>query len=130
MIDKSRGHREPEPWRRWYFTPQWRALRAAQLAREPLCRMCHDMGRQSPATVADHRRPHRGDRALFFDPANLDSLCRLHHDATKRRHERGRLTVALGVDGWPSNGGRPRTIPDPGGEGGFGLRPKPAANQW
>jgi hypothetical protein len=93
----------PPPHRRWYFTTTWRQLRADQLAREPCCRMCRDMGRQTPATVADHRIPHRGDRALFFSAGNLDSLCATHHDSTKRRHERGRLTVAVAADGWPAS---------------------------
>jgi 5-methylcytosine-specific restriction protein A len=92
-----------QAYRRWYYTPQWRALRRDQLARNPFCSMCRAMGRSTRATIADHKRPHRGDKALFFDARNLDSLCAPHHDATKQRHERGRLTVAVGEDGWPSS---------------------------
>jgi 5-methylcytosine-specific restriction enzyme A len=91
-----------QTYRRWYRTAQWRALRRAQLAREPLCRMCWEMGRATTATIVDHRIPHRGDAALFFELDNLNSLCAPHHDATKQRHDRGRLTVAIGEDGWPS----------------------------
>jgi 5-methylcytosine-specific restriction enzyme A len=32
------------------------------------------------AEVVDHIQPHRGDRALMYDPLNLQSLCKQHHD--------------------------------------------------
>lgn len=88
-------------YRRWYFSARWRRLRLAQLAAEPCCRMCARIGRRTPATIADHVRPHKGDPALFFDPSNLQSLCAPHHDATKQRQERGRVTAPIGADGWP-----------------------------
>lgn len=88
-------------YRAMYFTAAWRRLRLAQLAREPLCSMCRAMGRATPATVVDHRRPHRGDARVFYDPTNLDSLCKPHHDSAKQRSERGRQ-VGLGPDGWPA----------------------------
>lgn len=90
-----------QQYRRWYYTPAWRQLRKAQLAAHPLCAMCDAMGRTNLATVVDHRQPHRGDRALFFNPGNLLSLCPPHHDATKQRAERGRVTQPIGADGWP-----------------------------
>ena len=40
---------------RVYSDPRWRKLRAAQLKREPLCKLCLQMGRQTQATVADRR---------------------------------------------------------------------------
>ena len=55
--------------RRIYDTPQWRKLRAAQLKREPACRLCRQVRRTTKATVVDHIRPHRGDLALAFDPS-------------------------------------------------------------
>lgn len=91
-----------ELYRRWYCSPRWRELRRDQLAREPECQMCRAMGRSTPATIVDHREPHRGRFELFFAAGNLDSLCKPHHDATKARFERGgRLTVPVGSDGWP-----------------------------
>jgi hypothetical protein len=89
-------------YRLWYRTREWARLRADQLAREPWCEFCLAMERRTPATVADHRRPHRGDARLFFDSGNLQSLCATHHDSTKARAERGgRVTIAVGRDGWP-----------------------------
>lgn len=93
---------EARAYRRWYFTARWRSLRADQLRRAPCCSMCRAMDRTTPATVVDHRRPHRGNPTLFFDPGNLDSLCKPHHDTTKHRLEARRRQVGLGSDGWPS----------------------------
>lgn len=83
-----------------YTSPEWRALRAAQLKREPYCAMCIMIGRAVLATVADHKRPHRGDRRLFFDPHNLWSLCAHHHNSTKKTWE-NRGSRRFGQDGWP-----------------------------
>jgi len=96
--------RSPEArvYRRWYYTTRWRELRKAQLQREPWCHLCHAAGRRTRASIVDHRTPHRGNPDLFFDPGNLASLCKPHHDATKQREEAGRRQVALGADGWPA----------------------------
>lgn len=71
-----------------YNTRGWARLRAAQLRREPHCRICASVNQFTPATVADHIVPHRGTRSLFFDPANLQSLCKRCHDSVKASHER------------------------------------------
>lgn len=58
-------------------TRRWRAIRAAQLAREPLCRVCRAEGRLVPAVEVDHIRPRAqggGD-----EPENLRSVCREHN---------------------------------------------------
>lgn len=53
------------------WSPQWRAIRAAQLAREPLCRMCTIEGRITEASHVDHID---GD-ATNNDRVNYQSLC-------------------------------------------------------
>jgi len=58
---------DPTPYR----TPQWRALRAAILWRDPICRAC----RMKPSLHVDHIKAHRGDHGLFWDPGNLQGLC-------------------------------------------------------
>jgi len=40
--------------RRWYCTAGWQRRRVHQLMIEPLCRLCLEAGRVTPATVADH----------------------------------------------------------------------------
>ena len=44
----------------------------------------------SPATVVDHRTPHRGDMALFWDRTNWQPLCAQHHNRHKQRQERSK----------------------------------------
>src|SRR5262245_30017642 len=87
----------------WYKTKQWQATRRAQLTREPLCAMCLRMDILTSATVVDHIRPHKGDPYLFWDLANLQSLCKPCHDRHKQGIEHGRKRTANGDDGWPRN---------------------------
>lgn len=93
-------------------------MRRHQLAKEPFCRFCaegkcpHEGKRDNAvfngkpiacktfATVADHIEPHRGDASLFWNPANLQSLCKLCHDSIKQKMERNDKPQ-IGVDGWP-----------------------------
>lgn len=97
--------RSPEAaaYRGWYKTPLWRALRAAQLARQPLCERCLDNGRPISATVVNHARPHRGNWDLFRDPANLQSLCAPCHDGPVQSAERRGYAPDIGDDGWPTD---------------------------
>lgn len=100
---------EAQAYRKLYYTNRWRDLRAAQLAREPLCAMCLSQGRTTAATVADHKRPHRGDPTLFFDPDNLQSLCDAPaspwrcHSAAKQREDRAGFSPEVDADGWPTD---------------------------
>jgi 5-methylcytosine-specific restriction protein A len=73
--------------RRLYSTARWQAIRDAQLAAEPLCRMCAADGRDEAATVCDHVEPHRGDVAAFW-AGPFQSLCGPHHNRDKQRAER------------------------------------------
>jgi len=45
----------------------------------PLCRLCLEAGRVTPATVADHIEPHKGDFTAFR-LGELRSLCADCHD--------------------------------------------------
>lgn len=75
-----------ENWHWMYNTPLWREeLRPNQLLREPFCRECARHGQRTRAQVVDHITPHRGDMALFRDPANHQSLCKHCHDAKTMR---------------------------------------------
>jgi 5-methylcytosine-specific restriction protein A len=86
-----------------YNRRRWRdRLRKAQLDRQPLCKMCLEEGRTTPATVADHVVPHKGDRMLFWR-GKLQSLCKLHHDSAKKRAEARGYDTRIGEDGWPTD---------------------------
>lgn len=84
-------------WHHLYKTARWQRLRGDQLRKIPWCERCDQHGRTAPATVVDHKIPHKGDEQLFFDPTNLQSMCKPHHDSTKKREE-NRGGVVLGCD--------------------------------
>lgn len=65
----------------------WQKARDGYLISHPLCVYCEREGRVTTATVVDHRIPHRGDQALFWDKANWQSLCATHHSRDKQREE-------------------------------------------
>lgn len=85
--DRNRDQRE---WRKWYKTARWQKLRMAVLVRDLFTCQRPGCGRIEPDTsklVADHRRPHRGSEALFWDADNLQCLCKPCHDSWKQRAE-------------------------------------------
>lgn len=85
----SRSH-QAQAYRGWYNLSIWRGkggLRQQQLSRQPLCERCKKAGRITPATVVNHRQPHKGDWQLFIDPDNHESACAEHHDTLIQREE-------------------------------------------
>jgi 5-methylcytosine-specific restriction endonuclease McrA len=92
---------EAEQYRRLYKTARWKRIRQHQLTEHPLCARCSKRGRITAATVAHHRLPHRGNEALFFDPANLESVCAPCHDGDVQSEEKVGYCREIGADGWP-----------------------------
>jgi 5-methylcytosine-specific restriction protein A len=85
------------------YTKAWEKARAAYLRAHPLC-MCEecDEGRKrlTAATVVDHKMPHRGDRALFWDSSNWQSMAKACHDRKTAREDGGFGNAVRGdVDG-------------------------------
>ncbi|TGB34841.1 HNH endonuclease [Burkholderia thailandensis] len=85
----------------------WQKLRSEHLVKHPHCVYClRELGMAgwSPpdvvlecaarrivepiGTIGDHIIPHRGDRRLLLDPANIQTLCKPHHDSDKQQEER------------------------------------------
>lgn len=93
---RPRGDRrseESQSWRWLYFTDEWRdELRPTQLMCEPFCRECAKRGLRVKATDVDHIVDHKGDLALFRDPANLESLCHSCHSRKTMRENRGKIS--------------------------------------
>lgn len=84
-------YRDAQPWRAWYKTARWQALRWATLLRDLFtCQWpgCGKVEADTSKLVADHRKPHRGDEALFWDPENLWTLCEHCHNSRKQAEER------------------------------------------
>lgn len=61
------------------YDARWRKVRAAKLAKEPLCREHVKQGQVVEATEVDHIIPHRGNMELFFRDDNLQPLCKSCH---------------------------------------------------
>lgn len=111
------------PWQRWYHLERWERRSKLQLKQFPLCKMCLDRGIVTPANVADHIIPHRGDQQLFWF-GELQSLCHHHHSSDKALLERGIVKdfeKDIGIDGWPTDPKHPAnagsTNTGPGGVG-------------
>jgi 5-methylcytosine-specific restriction enzyme A len=131
--------RPREEWRRWYKSPAWQAMRSNQLSADPLCSYCGEQAMVVAASVVDHIRPHRGNYQLFFDPLNLQSLCKACHDRRKQREELAGYDDRLDPSGWPISRDHPANAParrPPGGgqisrelEEGTGAGPVCAAPQ-
>jgi 5-methylcytosine-specific restriction protein A len=68
------------------YGAKWRKARDAWLKECPLCVECEKRGRLVDATDVDHIVPHRGNKAIFWDYDNWQSLCGTCH---KRKTGRG-----------------------------------------
>lgn len=103
----SPGVPQPVPfrergWRDWYNTAAWLRRRSLQLKFEPLCKICLDRDKTTPATIVDHVEPHQGDWNKFRLGA-LQSLCKRCHDQCKQRIDRRGYSFDVGNDGWPTD---------------------------
>lgn len=78
---------------------KWRQARAEFLSINPLCVMCRP--RAVPATVVDHKTPHRGDLGLFWNRNNWQPLCKAHHDGAKQSEDRTGHARGCDADGVP-----------------------------
>jgi 5-methylcytosine-specific restriction protein A len=78
------------------YNYRWQQARLAFLRAHPLCQCPHcDEGRLrvTPATVVDHKVPHKGNSTLFWDRTNWQALSKQCHDSYKQRLEgSGRIT--------------------------------------
>lgn len=82
------------PWKAWYKTARWRALRLKVFLRDLYACQRPGCGRIESDTsklVCDHITPHRGSERLFWDEANLQTLCKACHDTVKQAEEQASL---------------------------------------
>lgn len=92
--DEQARHRERDATlehRKWYKLARWQKLRMKVLIRDLFtCQMegCGRIEHNTSLLVADHKKAHRGDEALFWDERNLQCLCKPCHDRLKQREER------------------------------------------
>lgn len=67
------------------YNHRWQVARRDFLRDHPLCEECLREGKLTPATVVDHRVPHRGDEDLFWERSNWAAMCKPHHDSKTGR---------------------------------------------
>ena len=104
---------EAAAYRRLYKSKEWRGrggLRERVLARDPLCVRCQRRGLIVPSTVVNHKRPHKGDRDLFFDERNCEGTCKACHDGPIQSSERRGFSSEVGEDGWPVDPHHPTNL--------------------
>jgi len=63
------------------YDGKWAKARRGWLLKHPFCSKCEAEGKAEPATEVDHIKPHKGDRALFWDSSNWQGLCKSHHSS-------------------------------------------------
>jgi 5-methylcytosine-specific restriction enzyme A len=97
---------EMTAYRNLYNKRQWRRQSLAQKRKQPLCEMCLAQGKITPAEISDHVVPHRGDINLFL-LGRLMSLCRHHHESTKKEIEHKGYSTEIGPDGMPTDSNHP-----------------------
>lgn len=91
-----------DSWHYLYSRKAWKQLRLDHLVKEPLCVYCQREGKITPATVVDHIKAHKGDLSLFYDPCNLQSLCKVHHDSSKQKAETKNVNeIGCDINGFP-----------------------------
>ena len=71
------------------YTHEWRQARVEYLRKHPLCVECQKIGRTTAAKIVDHIIPHRGNKTLFWDESNWQSLCSSHHSIKTAREDGG-----------------------------------------
>lgn len=90
-VDLSRNRMSP--WRQWYKTKRWQELRHEVFLRDSYrCQRSGELATgRYPAPhspVANHKIPHRGDPALFWDINNLETVTKAVHDGLIQAEER------------------------------------------
>lgn len=61
------------------YSNAWLRARKAFITKHPLCVICYRNGKCTPATDVDHIIPHKGNKELFWDKDNWQSLCHECH---------------------------------------------------
>ena len=66
---------------------KWQEYRLRYLAKHPLCVRCLEAGITMKGIVIDHIVPHRGNKKLFWDQSNHQTLCVYHHNVKTGKGE-------------------------------------------
>ncbi len=83
------------------YDSAWRKARAGYLAKHPFCVFCYQRGQRVMASHVDHIVPHKGDKSLFWDKTNWQSLCQGCHNGAKQSSEHTGLVRGCDSTGQP-----------------------------
>ena len=101
---------EAEAYRKLYRDKRWcgpHGVRQQALLRDLYtCQRCTRLlvtsNRQHPrAAVVNHKKPHKGDEALFFDLENAEAVCKSCHDALIQKEEARGYAIGNDINGRP-----------------------------
>ena len=113
-LKRNQRSREAKLYRNLYSTKEWQQLRQFILARDGYrcsaigCGVTLVDGRTSPSSaVVNHIKPHRGNLELFWDPSNLEAVCKQCHDSDIQSREKLGYDKRIGNDGWPTDDKHP-----------------------
>ena len=77
------------------YDHHWEVARREHLELEPLCADHQKRGYIEVATVVDHITPHKGDKKLFWDKSNWQSLCKSCHDRKTATEDMGHWSPTI-----------------------------------
>lgn len=84
---KAYGRRSKDN-EKFYNSRPWRKVRAAFISKNPICVKCEEEDKTVAAKYVDHiQRIEDGGAKL--DEANLQSLCKYHHDSKSGKEAHG-----------------------------------------
>ena len=64
---------------KWRASRRWRKVRELKLAQDPLCELCEERGRTTPARQVHHLKPVRSHPELGLVLENLFACCQSCH---------------------------------------------------
>ena len=89
----NKGNQYDKDQRKVYNTERWRKLRDWKFIQNPLCELCLKEGTITPAEDVHHIRSFMSSDTpearyqLAYDPENLMSLCKRHHQAIHNKRK-------------------------------------------
>lgn len=115
QLKRTQRSAQAEGYRHLYDTAAWKRLRIQCFVRDNYTcqRTGKLLGGKHPAPdspVANHIKPHRGDRALFFSLDNLETVSKKVHDGLIQADESRGYATTIGLDGWPTDNAHPSNI--------------------
>ena len=67
-----------------------------------MCGVNLTRGRSDPrSAIVHHKKPHKANLMLFYDPSNLEAVCWSYHSGAIQSEETLGYDKAIGADGWP-----------------------------